>query len=103
MVYFLSYKLYTFLVTDGNGIGRPVFYGFVISEKFTSLRRLFQMFKDLMGDPCDVRTFVMDRMPAQIRAARVVFACDINLCYFHTRQAIRRHVSCTIDFNLPAD
>lgn len=87
------YKLYTFLVTDGMGVGRPVMHGFVLSEKFPSLRQLFLMFQRMMGELIPVRTFVMDKNAAQMRAARVTYRSDILLCYFHVREAIRRHVS----------
>ncbi|KER30373.1 hypothetical protein T265_13188, partial [Opisthorchis viverrini] len=87
----LGYKLYTFLVTDGMGIGRPVMYAFVESEHFAPLRKLFSLFKDMMGGQYAVKTFVMDKMTSQMRAAKAVFGCDVMLCYFHARQAIRKH------------
>ncbi|KER24938.1 hypothetical protein T265_07502 [Opisthorchis viverrini] len=86
-----DYKLYTFLVTDGMGIGRPVMYAFVESEHFAPLRKLFSLFKDMMGGQYAVKTFVMDKMTSQMRAAKAVFGCDVMLCYFHARQAIRKH------------
>ncbi|GAA55109.1 hypothetical protein CLF_106861, partial [Clonorchis sinensis] len=78
--------------TDGMGIGRPVMYAFVESEQFAPMRKLFGLFKEMMGEQYPVRTFVMDRLAAQMRAARVVFGCDVMLCYFHIRKAIRKHV-----------
>ncbi|TGZ69987.1 hypothetical protein CRM22_003423 [Opisthorchis felineus] len=86
-----GYKLYTFLITDGMGTGRPVMYAFVESEQFAPMRKLFDLFKEMMGEQYAVRTFVMDKLAAQMRAARVVFGCDIMLCYFHVRKAIRKH------------
>ncbi|GAA49484.1 hypothetical protein CLF_103123 [Clonorchis sinensis] len=86
-----GYKLYTFLITDGIGTGRPVMYVFVESERFASMRRPFGLFKEMMGEQYPVRTFVMDKLAAQMRAARVVFGCDVMLCYFHIRKAIRKH------------
>ncbi|KAF7234118.1 hypothetical protein EG68_12435 [Paragonimus skrjabini miyazakii] len=89
------------------GHGRPVMYGYVRSEKYASLRKLFEIFRDLMGEHITVKTFVMDKMAAQMRAARVVFGCDVLLCYFHVRDAVRKHVSFPIhdrwlaEYNLP--
>ncbi|KER31532.1 hypothetical protein T265_02299 [Opisthorchis viverrini] len=86
-----GYKLYTFLITDGMGTARPVMYAFVESEQFAPMRKLFGLFKEMMGEAYPVRTFVMDKLAAQMRGARVVFGCDIMLCYFHVRKAIRKH------------
>ncbi|GAA51670.1 hypothetical protein CLF_106584, partial [Clonorchis sinensis] len=44
------YKLYTFLITDGMGIGRPFMYAFVESEQFAPMRRLFGLFKEVMAE-----------------------------------------------------
>ncbi|GAA56447.1 hypothetical protein CLF_110911 [Clonorchis sinensis] len=85
------YKLYAFLITDGSGTGRPVTYAFVESEQFAPMRRLFGLFKEMMGEQYPVRTFVMDKLAAQMRAARVVFGCDVMLCCFHIRKAIKKH------------
>ncbi|KAG5443965.1 hypothetical protein CSKR_103787 [Clonorchis sinensis] len=41
-----GYKLRTFLITDGMGIGRPVMYAFVESEQFAPTRRMFDLFKN---------------------------------------------------------
>ncbi|KAA3673940.1 ATP-dependent RNA helicase DHX37/DHR1 [Paragonimus westermani] len=62
-------KLYQFLATDGMGHGRRVMYAYVRSEKYASLRHLFQTFREVMGEHIRVRTFVMDKMAAQMRAA----------------------------------
>ncbi|GAA57629.1 hypothetical protein CLF_112991, partial [Clonorchis sinensis] len=86
------YKLYTFLITDSTGIGRPVMYAFVDSQKFAPMRELFGLFKEMMGEHYPVRTFVMDKLAVQMRAARVVFGHDVMLCYFHIRKAIEKHV-----------
>ena len=67
-------------------------FAFVMDETVESLKRLFLAFKDIMGNRCDIRTMVMDKMAAQMRAAQDVFGCDIYLCYFHIRQSIQRHV-----------
>ncbi|GAA48388.1 hypothetical protein CLF_101544 [Clonorchis sinensis] len=88
-----GYKLYTFLITGGMGTGRPVMYAFVESEQFAPMRRLFGLFKEMMGEQYPVRTFVMDKLAAQMRVARVVFGCDVMLCYFHIRKAIRKHTT----------
>ncbi|GAA57341.1 hypothetical protein CLF_112558 [Clonorchis sinensis] len=77
---------------DGMGTGRPFMYAFVQSEQFASMRRMFGLFKEMMGEQYLARTFVMDKLATQMRAARVVFGCDVMLCYFHIRKAIRKHV-----------
>ncbi|GAA55403.1 hypothetical protein CLF_107837 [Clonorchis sinensis] len=87
------YKLYTFLITDGMGTGRPVMYSFVESEQFAPKRRLFGLFEEMMGEQHPVRTFVMDKLAAQMRAASVVFGCDVRLCYFHIRKAIKKRIT----------
>ncbi|GAA54165.1 hypothetical protein CLF_112443 [Clonorchis sinensis] len=87
----LGYKLHTFFVRDGMGTGRPVLYAFVESEHFAPLRKLFCLFKEMMGGKYPVRRFVMDKMTSQMRAAKAVFSRDIMLCYFHARQVIRKH------------
>ncbi|GAA48192.1 hypothetical protein CLF_101296 [Clonorchis sinensis] len=51
----LGYKLYTFLITDGMGTGRPVMYAFVENEQFASMRKLFGLFKEMMGEQYPVR------------------------------------------------
>lgn len=91
--FYCSYQLYQFLVTDGMGRGRPVMFAFVQHETNAALSTLFEIFKRMMGGCEQIRTMVMDKMAAQIRAARVTFNCDIVLCYFHVRQAIAGHVS----------
>ncbi|KAF7236154.1 hypothetical protein EG68_12609 [Paragonimus skrjabini miyazakii] len=53
----------------------------------------FEIFREMMGEVIAVKTFVMDKMAAQMMAAHVVFGCDILLCYFHVRDAIRKHLS----------
>ncbi|KAG5448017.1 hypothetical protein CSKR_106612 [Clonorchis sinensis] len=68
--------LYTILLTDGMSIGRPVMYAFVKSEQFAPMRKLFILFKEMMGEHYPVRTFVMDKLAAPMRAAKVVFGCD---------------------------
>ncbi|GAA54741.1 hypothetical protein CLF_105272 [Clonorchis sinensis] len=73
------------------GIGRPVMYAFVESEQFAPMRRPFGLFEEMMGEQYPVRTFVVDKLAAQMRSARVVFGCDVTLCYFHIRKAIRKH------------
>ncbi|KER21781.1 hypothetical protein T265_09966 [Opisthorchis viverrini] len=73
-------------------------YAFVESEHFAPLRKLFSLFKDMMGRHYEVKTFVVDKMTLQMRAAKAVFGCDIMLCYFHARQVIRKHCQGT-----PAD
>lgn len=75
------------------GYGRPVMHAFVASETVASLSVLFRMFKDMMGQQYIVRTFVMDKLAAQMRAAETVYGCDVLLCAFHVRRAIRSHVS----------
>ena len=92
----LRYKLYQFSVTDGMRFGRPVMYAFVISEKYASLQVMFQLLRDMMGIQYPVSTMAMNKFAPQMRAARVVFGCDVLLCYFHVRQAITKHVSTPI-------
>ncbi|GAA57419.1 hypothetical protein CLF_112695, partial [Clonorchis sinensis] len=86
------YKLYTFLIMDGTGIGSPVMHAFVEGEQLAPMRRLFGLFKEMMGEQYPVRTFVVDKLAAQMRAARVVFGCDVMLCHFYIRKAIRKHI-----------
>lgn len=78
------------------GFGRPVMHALVLSETVASLCTLFQLFKNMMGQQYQVKTMVMDKMAAQMRAAEIVYGCDILLCYFHVRQAIRSHVSLSL-------
>lgn len=80
------------MVTDGMGRERPVMYGFVRYETYHSLRLLFEIFQQIMGNQHPVKTFVMDKMAAQIRAAISTFGCDVLLCFFHVKEAIRKHV-----------
>ncbi|GAA53550.1 hypothetical protein CLF_110478 [Clonorchis sinensis] len=47
-------------------------------------------FGKMMGGHYRGKTFVMDKMTSQMRAAKAVFGCDIMLCYFHARQAIQK-------------
>ncbi|GAA50949.1 hypothetical protein CLF_105298, partial [Clonorchis sinensis] len=75
------------------GIGRPVIYAFVENEHFAPLSKLFCLFKKMMGGQYPVKTFVMYKMTSQMRAAKTVFGCYIMLCYFHARQAIRKHTT----------
>ncbi|GAA52451.1 hypothetical protein CLF_108105 [Clonorchis sinensis] len=66
-------------------------YAFVESDHFASFRKLFCLSKKIMGGHYPVKTFVMDKMTSLMRAAKAVFGCDVMLCYFHARQAIRKH------------
>ncbi|GAA50031.1 hypothetical protein CLF_103947, partial [Clonorchis sinensis] len=84
------YKLYTFLITDGMSIKRPVLYAFVESEQFAPMRKLFDLFKEMMGEHYPVKTSVMDKLAARMRAASVVFGCDAVLCYTHSANS--RHI-----------
>ncbi|GAA50587.1 hypothetical protein CLF_104765 [Clonorchis sinensis] len=85
------YKLYTFLVTEGMAIGRSVIIAFLESEQFVPMHKLFDLSKETMGEHSPFRTFVMDKLVAQLLGARVVFGCDVMLCYIHIRKAIRKH------------
>ncbi|KAG5441018.1 hypothetical protein CSKR_101247 [Clonorchis sinensis] len=60
---------------------------------------MFRRFPDveMMGEHYPVRTFVMDKLAAQLRAARVVFGCDVVLCYLYITKAIRKH---SVSFNI---
>ncbi|CAH8499243.1 unnamed protein product, partial [Dicrocoelium dendriticum] len=41
----LNFKLYQFLITDGMGYGRPIFYAFLRREDYASLLTLFEAFR----------------------------------------------------------
>ncbi|GAA57778.1 hypothetical protein CLF_113187 [Clonorchis sinensis] len=69
-------KLYTFLVMDGISAGRPVMYAFVESNQSAYMRKLFELFKEMMREYYPVRKFVMDTLAALIRASRIVFGCE---------------------------
>ncbi|GAA53929.1 hypothetical protein CLF_111643 [Clonorchis sinensis] len=93
------HELFAFLITDGMGIGRLIMYAFVESEQFAPMPKLFDLFKEMMGNEYPVKTLVMDKLAAQLPAARVVFGCVVMFCYFHIRKAIRKHKmgrTCTI-------
>ncbi|GAA56311.1 hypothetical protein CLF_110553 [Clonorchis sinensis] len=47
--------------------------------------------RETKGELHQVKTFVMDKLAAQMLAARVVFVCDFILCHIHIRKAIRKH------------
>ncbi|KAG5449952.1 hypothetical protein CSKR_109918 [Clonorchis sinensis] len=87
----LGCKLYTFLITRDMGTRRPVVYAFVESEQFAPLRKLFDLFKKMMGKHYPVMALVMDKLAVQMLAARVMFGCDAVLSYFQIRKAIRKH------------
>ncbi|GAA56557.1 hypothetical protein CLF_111097 [Clonorchis sinensis] len=59
------------------------------TQQIALFRRLPDM--ERMGGQYPVKTFVLDKMTSQMRAAKAVCGCDIMLCYFHARQAIRKH------------
>ncbi|GAA52760.1 hypothetical protein CLF_108772 [Clonorchis sinensis] len=63
----IVYKLYIILVTDGMGIGRPVMYAFAESKQFAPMRKLFGLFKGMMGKQYPVRTFFMDKLAVHMR------------------------------------
>ncbi|GAA47856.1 hypothetical protein CLF_100887 [Clonorchis sinensis] len=46
----VEYKLCTFLITDSMCIGRSVMYAFVKSEQFAPMRKLFGLFREMMGE-----------------------------------------------------
>ncbi|GAA54916.1 hypothetical protein CLF_106122 [Clonorchis sinensis] len=46
---------------------------------------------EMMDEQYQVKTFVMDELAVQVRVARVVFGCNVMLCYFHIRKAVRKH------------
>ena len=94
------YMLYQFLIMDGMGGGRTVMIGFVRSETYECLHSLMVMFREMMGDlACrGLQTFVVDKMAAQMRAITDVFHCDLLLCYFHLRQAVKRKVCLTFTY-----
>ena len=91
----VRYTLYQFVVTDGVGASRVVFYAYLRHENNETLHAVLSYFKEVMGaDHCNqTKAFAMDKMPARINAVRKVFGCEIVLCYFHIKQAIRRQVS----------
>ncbi|GAA47576.1 serine/threonine-protein kinase TTK/MPS1 [Clonorchis sinensis] len=55
------------------GTGRPVVDAFMGSQQFTLMHSLFGLFKEMMGERCPVKTFVMDKLAAQLWAAVVLF------------------------------
>ncbi|GAA48251.1 hypothetical protein CLF_101371 [Clonorchis sinensis] len=61
--------------------GRPVMYASVNSRQFAPMRKLFDLFKKMMGEQYPVKSFVVDKMAVRMRAARVVFGCDVMPCY----------------------
>ena len=69
--------LYEFVIVDGAGCSRTVRYAFVWSEKYESLKLLFQRILELFGLVTNTRikTVVMDKLRAQIRAAKEAFQC----------------------------
>ncbi|GAA54559.1 hypothetical protein CLF_103842 [Clonorchis sinensis] len=89
------YKLYTFLVTDGISTGRPVMYAFMESKKSADMRKMFGSFKGVIGEYYPVRTFVMNKLAAQVRVSGVVSGCNVMLCYFRIGKAIRKHTPAT--------
>lgn len=84
------------MITDGMRHGRTVMYALVADEKYTTLRTLMELFQDMMPCTDKIRTFVMDKCAAQMKAVTQTFGCDILLCYFHVRQAVKRHVSISL-------
>ncbi|GAA51446.1 hypothetical protein CLF_106150 [Clonorchis sinensis] len=74
-----GYKLYSFLIMDVVGIRHPVMYAFMGSEQFAPMRKLLGLFKEMTGEHYPVRTFVMDKLAAQMRAATVVLRCNALL------------------------
>ncbi|KAG5444555.1 hypothetical protein CSKR_108081 [Clonorchis sinensis] len=81
-------KLYTFLTTNGMATGRPVMYAFAESEQFVPMLKLFDLSKLMMKEEYPVKAFVMDKLATRMLA---VFGCNVMLCYFHIRKAIRKH------------
>ncbi|CAH8511446.1 unnamed protein product [Dicrocoelium dendriticum] len=74
----LNFKLHQFLITDGMGYGRLIFYAFLRRKGYASLITLFEAFLDNMHHDVLVSTIMMDKMAAQIRAARAVF--NVTFC-----------------------
>ncbi|GAA50236.1 hypothetical protein CLF_104269 [Clonorchis sinensis] len=54
--------------------------------------KLFGLFSDMMGEQYQVETFVINKLATQMRVARVVFGCEIMLCYVHIGTAIRKNI-----------
>ncbi|GAA51254.1 hypothetical protein CLF_105773 [Clonorchis sinensis] len=73
----------------GMGTKRPIMNAFVETERFAPVRKLVGLFMEMMGR--SMKNFVMHNLAAQMRVARVMFDCDVMLCYFHIRKAIRKH------------
>ncbi|KAG5442747.1 hypothetical protein CSKR_104253 [Clonorchis sinensis] len=73
-----GYKLYTLLITDGMGTGHPVMYAFVECEPFAPMRKLFDLFRELMREQYPVKTFFTGTFVTQMRTARVVFGCETH-------------------------
>ncbi|GAA51944.1 hypothetical protein CLF_107115 [Clonorchis sinensis] len=68
------------------------FCAFLESEMFAPMRKVFGLFKEMMDEHYPVGTFVMDKLAAQMRVARVVFGCAVMLCYLHIRKAVRKQL-----------
>ncbi|GAA48191.1 hypothetical protein CLF_101295 [Clonorchis sinensis] len=73
------------------GNGSLVTYALAMREPFVPMRKMFDLFSETTGEQYPVKTFVMDKLATQMRAASAVFGCDVMLCYFHIRNAIRKH------------
>lgn len=95
------YPLYQFVITDGMGHGQSVFYALVRDERTSTLITLFEVFLRAMGEHAVdlIKTVISDKMKSQIKAAHVVFKCDVLLCKFHISQAINRRVICSFFYS----
>lgn len=87
--------LYQFVIQDSSGLSRTIAYGYVASEKYTVLQRMFEAFSLIHKETpvTMIQSILMDKMQAQIRAAEDVFGCPIILCHFHVLRAAKRKVS----------
>nr|CAH8857968.1 unnamed protein product [Trichobilharzia regenti] len=87
----MGWPLYQFVVTDGFGRGRTVFFALTRRETFADIKEILQTFKRFMVDTSKTLTFTVDCATAQMKALKEEFpSCNIVLCLFHVCKAFRR-------------
>ena len=92
----LRMPLYTFLVEDGDGVGRVAAYCFVCNECKGTIDAVLKQFATIY-DISLVSCVIVDKSLNEIAAVRNVMPnAAIQLCKFHVMQAITRELRKTV-------
>lgn len=98
-----AYHLWHVVITDCNGRGGSVYYGFIDNESGDSYNRALEHFSRVMPNVEKLKTVVLDKSAAQLKAVRQHLPwVTVHFCSFHVAQNFMDklnglHITCVDD------